>query len=117
MITEGHDPDDHRHRWPTDLTRVCERLALRLRDSGAPHPVAAAVVLAARGHQGVDQATFADRHDLPVATVERAERGEIPWEDLPDIIGDLLEALPSVELLSLADLDTELRPRSGEASA
>ena len=67
--------------WPSDLTRVCERLAQHLDRSGATHPVAAAVTLAARGHQGLDVAEFADVLGLPVDAIRRAEAGNIAWED------------------------------------
>ncbi len=46
---------------------------------------------------------------LPTDTVRLAEAGAVAWEDLPDIIGDLLEAIPSVDLLALADLDSAYR--------
>lgn len=95
--------------WPSDLTRVCERLAHQLHRRGAPHPVAAAVALAARGHLGLDIAEFADAVDLPLDTARRAEAGDIAWEDLPDILGSLLDSMPGVDLLSLADLDASYR--------
>jgi hypothetical protein len=95
--------------WPSDLTRVCERLAHQLHRGGATHPVAAAVALAARGHLGLDIAEFAAAADLPIDTVRRAEAGDIAWEDLPDILGSLVESIPSVDLLALADLDGSYR--------
>ena len=95
--------------WPSDLTRVCERLARQLHRHGATHPVAAAVALAARGHLGLDVDEFADVVDLTVATVARAEAGDIAWEDLPDTLGSLVESMPSVDLLALADLDASYR--------
>lgn len=98
--------------WPSDLTRVCERLAQHLDRSGATHPVAAAVALAARGHHGLDVDDFARGLGLSADAVGRAEAGGIAWEDLPDIIGDLLESIPSIDLLALADLDTHYRQRN-----
>jgi hypothetical protein len=95
--------------WPSDLTRVCERLAHQLHRRGAAHPVAAAVALAARGHLGLDIAEFADVVDVPLDTVQRAEAGDIAWEDLPDICGSLVESIPSIDLLALADLDASYR--------
>lgn len=95
--------------WPSDLTRVCERLASRFACEGAEHPVAASVVLAARGHSGLDASEFAERHRLKLDALRRAEAGEVPWEDLPDIIGELLEAVPAIDLLALADLEARLR--------
>ncbi len=95
--------------WPSDLTRVCERLAGRFAGEGAAHPVAASVVLAARGHSGLDNTEFAELHQLDLDRIRRAEAGEVPWEDLPDIIGELLEAMPAIDLLALADLEAQLR--------
>ena len=98
--------------WPSDLTGVCERLAMHLDRSGATHPVAAAVALAARGHHGLDLADFAAELGLPVEAVQRAEAGDIAWEELPDIIGHLLEAMANIDLLALADLETDYRHTS-----
>jgi hypothetical protein len=95
--------------WPSDLTDLCERLARRLHRSGAAHPVAAAVALAARGHRGLDVDEFARAVGLPADTVRRAEAGDIVWEDLPAVLGDLVESMPSVDLLALADLDAAYR--------
>jgi hypothetical protein len=95
--------------WPSDLTRVCERLAQHLDRSGASHPVAAAVSLAARGHHGLDLAEFASELGLPPDALRRAEAGVSAWEELPDNIGELLEAKSSIDLLALADLETEYR--------
>jgi hypothetical protein len=100
--------------WPSDLTSVCERLAVRFASDGAAHPVAASVVLAARGHSGLDTSEFAKYHELPVDALRRAEAGEMPWEDLPDIIGELLEVVPTIDLLALADLEAQLRRPSSE---
>ena len=71
--------------------------------------MAAAVALAARGHLGLGIDEFADAVDLSLDTVRRAEAGDIAWEDLPDILGSLLESMPSVDLLALADLDSSYR--------
>lgn len=98
--------------WPSDLTRVCERLALHLDRSAVAHPVAAAVALAAGGHRGVDVTEFAAELGLSPDAVHRAEAGDIAWEELPDVIVDLLEAIPNTDLLALADLDARYR-RSG----
>lgn len=95
--------------WPSDLTRVCERIADRLHRSGATHPVAAAVALAARGHLGLDIDGFARAVGLGVDTVRSAEAGDIAWEDLPDVLGAVVESMPSVDLLALADLDAGYR--------
>ncbi|MFN3219877.1 MAG: hypothetical protein ACE367_25595 [Acidimicrobiales bacterium] len=103
--------------WPSDLTRVCERLALQLHCRGASHPVAAAVALAARGHLGLDVDEFADVVDLTSDTVRRAEAGDIAWEELPDVLGSLLDSMPSVDLLALADLDASYRDLDAAAEA
>ena len=95
--------------WPSDLTRVCERIADRLHRSGAIHPVAAAVALAARGHCGIGVDEFARTVGLSVDTVRSAEAGDIAWEELPDVLGSLVESIPSVDLLTLADLDASYR--------
>lgn len=95
--------------WPSDLTRVCERLARQLHRRGATHPVAAAVALAARGHRGLGTAEFAAAVGLSADTVRCAEAGDIAWEDLPDVLGALVESMPSVDLLALADLDASYR--------
>ncbi|MFV2038850.1 MAG: hypothetical protein ACC660_01250 [Acidimicrobiales bacterium] len=95
--------------WPADLTHVCSRLAGRLADQGATHPVAAALVLCARGQTTLDQQDFADRFELSLATVVAAEAGAVAWKDLPDIIGELLQRAPAIDLLALADLDLGMR--------
>jgi hypothetical protein len=72
--------------WPTDVTRLCERLAERLAGQGAPFPVAGAVALAVRGGAGVDRTHFAAELGLDPAELARAERGELPFEQLPEVI-------------------------------
>ena len=99
----------HPSLWPADLTRVCERLAQRFAIDGAAHPVAAAVVVAARGHRAQTPEEFATEHQLPLEALSRAEAGETPWEDLPEIIAELLDDMPSIDLLALADLESQLR--------
>lgn len=94
--------------WPSDLTRVCERLADQLARQGAAHPVAAAIVLCARGQVTLDQQQFANKFDLPLETVVAAEAGDVAWKNLPDIIGELLQLAPSIDLLALADLNDQL---------
>lgn len=101
--------------WPSDLTRVCERLAQQLHRRGATHPVAAAVALAARGHLGLAVDEFADTVDLPIDTVQRAEAGDIAWEHLPDILGSILDTMPGIDLLALADLDSSYRAPGADA--
>ncbi len=102
--------------WPSDLTRVCERMADHLARKGAANPVAAAVVLCARGQVTLDQRQFAERFNLPLDTVVAAEAGDIAWEHLPDIIGELLQLAPAIDLLALADLNDQLS-REAESAA
>jgi len=96
-------------RWTADLTGAAERLAQRLASAGATHPVAAAVGLTARGHEGLDAAAFAARYGIAADTVAAIEAGDMAWEDLPDCIGDVLATIPRIELLALADLDSHYR--------
>lgn len=93
--------------WPSDLTRVCERLADQLARRGAAHPVAAAVALCARGQVALDQQQFAHRFDMPLDIVVAAETGDIAWENLPNIVGELLQLAPATDLLALADLNEQ----------
>ncbi len=101
--------------WPSDLTRVCERLADQLDRRGAAHPVAAAVALCARGQVALDQQQFAHRFDMPLDTVVAAEAGDVAWENLADIIGELLQLAPATDLLALADLDAQLSREAAES--
>ncbi len=91
-----------------DPTAVIERMARRLRASGAPHPVAGAVSLAARGRTRLGQADFAATVELLADTVDSAERGDVPFGSLPPEIG-LIAAATGADLLTLADLETHWR--------
>jgi hypothetical protein len=93
--------------WDTDQTLLCERLAERLRNRGSAHPVAAAVALAVRGAQGLDQRTFADRSGLDLDELRRIDDGQVALEDLPAPI--LLAARHAVglDLDHLASLDAD----------
>ena len=91
-----------------DPTAVIERMARRLRARGAPHPVAGAVSLAARGHTRLDRADFAATVELLADTVDCAERGDVPFGSLPPEIG-LIAAATGADLLTLADLETHWR--------
>lgn len=91
---------------PVALTRLCEVLASRLAAGGARHPVAAAVVLAARGHDGLDPVAFARRHQRSLDWVASAEAGQVAWELLPDTIGERLADMAGLDLLAIADLES-----------
>lgn len=87
--------------FEVDVVAFVERLAERLRQDGALHPVAAAVALAARGRGRVEQGAFADAVGVDRRLLERAEAGEIAFADLPD---ELTGWLDPVQLLQLAAL-------------
>ncbi len=94
----------HTDRSPDlDITRMVERLAETYRRRGAAHPVAAAASVTARGILGGDIATAAARLGLPGAELRRAEAGQVPFGDLPDAVGAVLERSGMVGLLGLAD--------------
>lgn len=97
--------------WPGDLTLICERLAAQLSNEGATHPVAAAVMLAARGHTALTQAEFAERFNLDLDRLQATEAGRTPWHQLPNIAGALLDTFTNVDLLAMADLDASLQPQ------
>jgi hypothetical protein len=69
--------------WSTDLTKLCERLAERLRAEGAPHPEPAAVALAVRGASGEDRHDFAIRLCLTDEALAHIERGEVSLDGWP----------------------------------
>lgn len=87
--------------FEVDVVAFVERLAERLRQDGAAHPVAAAVALAARGRRRSDPGAFAAAVGLDTALVRRAEAGEVPFGELPD---ELTEWLDPAQLLQLAEL-------------
>ena len=93
---------------PIDPTIVIERMAGRLRSTGAPHPVAGAVAVAARGHARMGQHEFAQREGLSVSLVERAERGDTAFGQLPGPIASGVAAT-GADLLALADLEQTWR--------
>lgn len=90
-----------------DVVAVAERLAQRLAATGVPHPVAAAVALAARGHHGPDPHSHATQHRLDPDVVATAEAGHLPFDQLPD---PLVDWLTPDQLLQLAALDQHYRP-------
>ena len=94
-------PPDH----PADRTRQVERMASQKMLHDAPQTVAAA----ARAQLGLSQQHFADTHGLSIDHVVGIEAGQVPWEQLPSVIGDILAEGGPIDLLALADLDTQLR--------
>lgn len=98
-----------------DPTVVIERMARRLRDEGAAHPVAGAVALAARGHACLPLPEFAASVGLAVENVRSAELGWVAFGELPAAIGAQVGET-GADLLALADLEVEWR-RSPPARA
>ena len=96
---------------PIDPTIVIERMAGRLRAAGAPHPVSGAAAVAARGHARMGQDEFAEQAGLLVSVVERAERGDTPFGELPRRIGSGVAAT-GADILALADLEQTWRNQS-----
>jgi hypothetical protein len=93
-----------------DPTIVIERMARRLRADRAPHPVAGAVALAARGHTCLPLDEFASSVGLPADEVRSAELGLVAFGELPAAIGAQVGAA-GADLLALADLEVEWRGR------
>jgi len=85
-----------------DATAMCELLGRRLAVRGAPHPIAGAVALAARGHLGLDQKGFADLIGLGVTEISEAETGMVPFGRLPCELDWVLEDIEGLDLLALA---------------
>jgi hypothetical protein len=86
---------DHEAAYRTDLTRLCERLAERLRCAGAEHPCVAAVALAVRGLAGLTVEEFALMTGVSGWRIDEIERGDSSWSDLPP---GLLQRVACVEL-------------------
>lgn len=101
---------------PIDPTLVIERMARRLRSEGAAHPVAGAVAVAARGHARLAIAEFAGAVALSVEVVESAERGTVPFGELPAAIG-AQAGETGADLLALADLEAEWRAQPPSRAA
>ena len=87
--------------WVTDLTGLCERLAQRLAEAGAEHPSAGAVALAVRGTEGVDRPTFADWLGISHDELDRAEHGDVPFQQLPEPIRLRAQQEARLDLLRL----------------
>ncbi len=85
-----------------DATAMCELLGKRLAASGAPHPMAGAVALAARGHLGLDQEVFAGLVGIEVSDLSEAEAGMVPFGRLPRELDWILEDIKGLDLLALA---------------
>jgi len=92
-----------------DATAMCELLGRRLAARGAPHPIAGAVALAARGHLGLGQGEFADLTGLDVSCLAEAEMGRVPFGRLPREFGWILDDIEGLDLLALATLERETR--------
>ncbi len=99
-----------------DPTVTIERMALRLRSSGAPHPVAGALAQAARGAVRLTVDGYAEWADRSRTEVERAERGEVAFGALTPEVG-LAVAATGADLLVLADLERAWRGLTTAASA
>jgi len=82
---------------------MCELLSKRLAATGAVHPVAGAVALAARGHLGMSRDEFAELNGLDSCLVAAAEEGRVPFGRLPSEIDWVLDDIKGLDLLSLAD--------------
>ncbi len=99
-----------------DPTLVIERMARRIRTSGAAHPVAAAVALAARGHMRLDQIEFAANVGRSVDHVRSNEAGTVAFGDLPSEVGSAA-ASTGADLLALADLEKEWQEHPTDQAA
>ena len=91
-----------------DPTIVIERMARRLRADHAPHPVAGAVALAARGHAGLPLHEYAAAAGLPAEAIRSAELGLVAFGELPAVIGAQVGET-GADLLALADLEVQWR--------
>lgn len=98
---------------PAGLMGLLERVAVRLAHEGAAHPVAGAAALAARGHAGMDQAAFARAHELAVETVDAAERGDLPLNELPETLLSIVVDHPGLDLVAIERLDARMRALPG----
>lgn len=88
---------------------LCIRAAEDFDGRGCAHPVAAAAALVARGVAGLDRVAFAERFGRSESEVEATEAGAVAFGDLPDEVGNLLEASGRLDLLQIADLDRAYR--------
>lgn len=102
---------------PHDITTTVEIIAARLLQQGATHPVAAALVLAARGQDGTDPAGFAATAGLTIREIQALEAGEVALEDLPAQVSQVLDRTGRVDLLAMADLDADIRRRRAARQA
>ena len=99
----------------TDYTHTCQRLFDRYLAEGRTHPAAAVVATTARGEARCTVPDFAERYGLEVAEVEACEAGEVPFGDLPAVMGDIVEASNKVSMLWLAGLDRTVAEANRQA--
>jgi len=69
-----------------DVMALCVRLARRLREQGAPYPVAAALALAVRGRRAQHPVDFARAVGIDSVLLARIEAGEVAIGDWPDAL-------------------------------
>ena len=79
----GMSPNERPSMWSVDRTKLCERLAERLRAEGARHPGDAAVALAVRGARREDRQHFALRLGVAEQLVADVECGRVPASAWP----------------------------------
>lgn len=72
--------------YTTDVRTLTERIAIRLAQAGAEHPVAAAVAIAVRGRRGLSQADFATQLGIGVDELIALESGAVGLADLPAVL-------------------------------
>ena len=95
-------------RYRTDVTRLTERIAIRLSSEGAEHPVAAAVTIAVRGMLRMEPVDYAARLGLVPADLRALEVGTVALADLPTPLWRLVHDC-GMEPVMLVDLDRQLR--------
>jgi hypothetical protein len=96
IVVEGARRRHPCMRSPIRPSALHERFADLLELHGARHPDVAAAVLGVSGAAGADQETFARRAGVDLATLRRAEAGELAREQLP---GALRRMVPRRETI------------------
>ena len=99
-----------------DATAMVERMAAQAHGAGLEHPVAASVALAARVSRLAGPEDFADRIGITVNRLVEAEAGAVRFGELPPQLDPVLADL-GLDLLSLADLEVELRSGGSDDDA
>lgn len=99
-----------------DRTALTEHLARRLRAEGATHPVAGAVVIAARGSRQLSLPEFSVEVGVSVDLIKAAEAGRAEFAAIPAAVG-AAAASTGIDLLSLADLERRWRVADESAAA